>query len=185
MNNRPMSLMIGGTLGIFGALLAWNYAIIGVPMIIGAAALVYFAFKGKAAPEPMKMMKIENTKQDQKEMEVFLKEPANPKVVRAMRHKLMAANLDPKAPLMLGKTDTEVLMTVEDVLEEMAVIASLYNIPTDKLVSTITQVYDKMYDYVGEAINEHPSDIGLITVYLANRTLQEFHEELREQPEQA
>jgi hypothetical protein len=108
----------------------------------------------------------------------FLGEPpANPKVLSPLTRTLRQADLDPRAPLLVNDANQPVL-TAQEVLVEMISIAEAHRLPASELIADISKIYPRISGNVQQAVVQYPSDLELLTLWLANQSLKDVRKEL-------
>jgi hypothetical protein len=183
-NNKAMLLMGGGTLGIIGALLLWDYAAIGAPLLIAAAIMVAMTIHGsktKPKHEISHQMVIETTDQKHQQMMQFVSGPEMTPELQTLLKALRKTNLPSKAPVFIGDHN-ETLMNVQDVLAEMITQAKAYDIPLGTLEQNAAKIYDRIFANVEAACRAKPKELEAACIWLANRTLKDIQGELKAKP---
>ena len=178
-NNKAMLLMGGGTLGIIGALLLWDYAIIGAPLLIAAAIMVAMTIHGsKSKPrhEISHQMMIATPEKQHQDMMKFISGPEMTPELNSLLKVLRKANLPSKAPVFIGDHN-ETLMNVQDVLAEIVTQAQAYNIPMSTLEQNIARIHERLFENVKAACDAEPRELEAACIWLANRTLKDIQSE--------
>ena len=178
-NNKAMLLMGGGTLGIIGALLLWDYAAIGAPFLIAAAIMVAMTIHGsktKPRHEIAHQMKIETPEKQHQDMMKFISGPEMTPELKTLLKALRKANLPIRAPVFIGDHN-ETLMNVPDVLAEIVAQTQAYSIPMSTLEKNVARIHERIFENVKAACDAKPGELEAACIWLANRTLKDIQGE--------
>ena len=183
-NNKAMLLMGGGTLGIIGALLLWDYAAIGAPLLIAAAIMVAMTIhesKTKPKHEISHQMMVETPEKQHQDMMKFISGPDMTPELQTLLKALRKANLPSKAPVFIGDHN-ETLMNVQDVLAEIVTQAQAYSIPMNTLEQYIARIHERIFENVKAACDAEPRELEAACIWLANRTIKDIQGEPSAKP---
>jgi hypothetical protein len=189
-NNRAMSMMAGGTLGIIGtmALFTWKEApFVGFILLLVAVGLVFYpkiqerTGRAPVRKTPTREMVIENHEQNQREMMELVADPHPPVPGRVkgeisvLIRTLRQATLDPHVPVL--EDDGGPLLFIQDVLEEMLVQAKRRDMTVNDLANNAVTLYDRVFENT-EAACRASKSVDAVCIWLANRCLKDVFPKL-------